>query len=167
MTKKLEELFNIASPESESSDLVQVENVELLKTAISNADTAIDKIDAALPGVRDLEATDNELDELADLAKNTFNNLVDLSMNVDPKLSGPILQSASTILGHAVTAKTAKIDKKLRMIDLQLKKARLDKTMANNSQSNNVIESEGMVMDRNDLIREILNSKPKNTSAHK
>lgn len=167
MTKKLEELFNIATVESESRDLVQAENVELFKTAINNADTAIDKIDAALPGVKDLEATDNELDELADLAKNTFNNLVDLSMNVDPKLSGPILQSASTILGHAVTAKTAKIDKKLRMIDLQLKKARLDKTTANNSQSNNVIDSEGMVMDRNDLIREILNSKPKNTSAHK
>lgn len=167
MTKKLEELFNIAPSESESKEPVPTQNVELFKAAISNADSAIDKIDAALPGVRDLETTDNELDELADLAKNTFNNLVDLSMNVDPKLSGPILQSASTILGHAVTAKTAKIDKKLRMIDLQLKKARLDKTMANNSQSNNVIDSEGMVMDRNDLIREILNSKPKNTSAHK
>jgi hypothetical protein len=58
-------------------------------------------------------------------------------------------------LGHAITAKQAKIDKKLRMIELQLKKARLDQT-ANKNQEDEPQSATGMVLDRNELIKTIL-----------
>lgn len=123
---------------------------------------AIDKIDAALPGVKDIETTDSELDHISDLAEKTFKDLVDLSMNVDPRFSGQILQSAGTLLGHALTAKQAKIDKKLRMVDLQIKKLRLDRMNANSAPETPVpVEGEGMVLDRNTLLREILNNQTK------
>lgn len=133
-----------------------------MQLTIQEVDLAIDKIDAALPGVKDIETTDSELDHISDLAEKTFKDLVDLSMNVDPRFSGQILQSAGTLLGHALTAKQAKIDKKLRMVDLQIKKLRLDRMNANSAPETPVpVEGEGMVLDRNTLLREILNNQTK------
>ena len=120
-----------------------------------------------MPGVRNLDTADAELDELADLAKDNFNELVNLAMNVDPRFSGVILQSASTLLGHAISAKTAKIDKKLKTVNLQLAKAKLDLQIEKNNASKapedgaeNAIDGQGIVLDRNALLSQILGKKP-------
>jgi len=62
----------------------------------------------SLPIVHDLDATDTDLDELSTLAKDKFNDLMDLGMNMDPRFGGVVFQTAGTLLGHAITAKTAK-----------------------------------------------------------
>ena len=123
-------------------------------------DQAIDKIDAALPYVKDLDVADSELDELAKLAKDKATDLIDLGMNVDPRFAGVILQTAGTLLGHSITAKTAKMDKKLKMIQLQLNKAKLDHQIAkdsNKDDENEPIDGKGMILDRNALLDQILN----------
>ncbi len=158
MTKKLEELFNLPSVDAE-----QVSAAESLadhKETIIAIDDAIDKIDAALPGVNSLDTADNELDELADLAKDKFEDLMDLGMQVEARYSGTIFQTAGVLLGHAITAKQAKLDKKLRMVDLQLKKLRLDqvakKEAANGDLPQEPVDGKGMILDRNELLRSIL-----------
>lgn len=161
MTKLLEDLLNlppmqdVIETEEVVPDLGITEEPTSLST-IAEINQAIDKIDIALPTVRDLDASDKEMDDLAALATNTFKDLMDLSFNVEPRFSGPIIQSASSILGHAVTAKMAKMDKKLKMIDLQLKKARLDKMSKEASSDDNVVNGKGVVLDRNTLLKEIL-----------
>jgi hypothetical protein len=61
------------------------------------------------------------------------------------------------MLGHAITAKTAKVQKKLKMIELQLKKAGLDqKQSANEKQIEATPIGEGKVLDRNELIKALL-----------
>ena len=127
-------------------------------------DAAINKIDAALPLVRDLEAGDQELDELATLAKDKAEDLIDLGMNVEPRFSGVILQTAGTLLGHAITAKTAKMDKKLRMIQLQLQKARLDHQISKDQKApaEEAVEGQGIVLDRNELLKTILGKHDEN-----
>lgn len=122
---------------------------------LEEIDTAIDKIDAALPRVRGLDATEREMDELADLAKEKFNDLMDLGMNMEARFSGTVFQTAGVLLGHAITAKQAKLDKKLRMIDLQLKKQKLDLQMKEDGKDK-PIEGQGTVMDRNSLLAAIL-----------
>lgn len=131
------------------------ENTEVL----SSVDQAIDKIDQALPSVKDLEAGDDELDELAEIAKEKVNDLIDLGMNMDPRFSGQIFQTASNMLGHAITAKTAKMDKKLKMIQLQLQKAKLDYQIEKDAKKGAEDEPEeatGMVIDRNELLRQLI-----------
>lgn len=164
MTKKLEELFNLPDPmPQDASPEETMANIETKQEIFAEIDTAIDKIDAALPTVRDLSASDAELDELATLAKDKFNDLMDLGMNMEARFSGTVFQTAGTLLGHAITAKQAKLDKKLRMVDLQLKKMRLDhqiKKDSGNSDDDNTIEGKGTLIDRNALLAEILN-KPK------
>jgi hypothetical protein len=158
MTKKLSELFDL--PDLPSTD--SAENSEVLQTiaenreAIARVDEAIDKIDIALPTVRDLEASDQELDELAELAKSSAQDLLDLGMNMDPRFGGVVFQTAGTLLGHAITAKTAKMDKKLRMVQLQLQKARLDHQMSKDNPDDQPINGQGVVLDRNELLNQIL-----------
>lgn len=159
MTKKLEELFNLPATEATPEEVEQTitENRDI----ITQVDQAIDKIDAALPTVRDLETGDNELDELAKLAQSKAEDLIDLGMNVEPRFSGVILQTAGVMLGHAITAKTAKLDKKLRMVQLQLQKARLDHQIKKDAGTpeEQAIEGQGVILDRNELLKQILNKK--------
>ena len=122
---------------------------------LEEIDTAIDKIDAALPMVRGLDATEHEMDELADLATQKFNDLMDLGMNMEARFSGTVFQTAGVLLGHAITAKQAKLDKKLRMIDLQLKKQKLD-LQTKEEGKEKPIEGQGTIMDRNSLLAAIL-----------
>jgi hypothetical protein len=151
MTKKLSDLFEL--PEEDIANLAKPipENAELITTeALSN----LEKIENALPQVRGLEASDNELDELAQMAVDSFKDLSDLGMQVDSRFSSEIFSVASNMLGHAITAKTAKLNKKLKMIDLQLKKAQLDQRIANKSEEiENTPMGTGQSLDRNELLK--------------
>ncbi len=116
MSKKLEELFDLASSdENELNEPIPGVAREITKEALSN----LEKIETALPTVRGLDASDREMDELSKKAETSFQDLMDLGMQVDSRFSGDIFSVASNMLNHAITAKTAKLNKKLKMIDLQ------------------------------------------------
>jgi hypothetical protein len=154
MTKKLEELFNLPAVEATPEETEQV--IADHRDLITDVDQAIDRIDAALPTVRDLETGDQELDELARLAQDKAEDLIDLGMNVEPRFSGVILQTAGVMLGHAITAKTAKLDKKLKMVQLQLAKAKLDYQIKKDAKEpvEAAVEGQGIVLDRNELLKQ-------------
>jgi hypothetical protein len=58
------------------------------------------------------------------------------------------------MLKNAIDAKTAKVDKKLKAVDLQLKKFKLDQDSPEDS--NDVLDGKGYVMlDRNELIKKL------------
>jgi len=163
MTKKLEELFDI-TPANEQ-DLTEEENTRVVESVtaddipqLQTALTNVDKIDAALPSVRDLETSDKEMDDIAQLAQDTFKDLMDLGMNVEARFSGEIFSNASRMLDTALSAKSAKINKKLRMVDLQLKKATLDARLAREAKANgeDTEDGDGQAVDRNQLLMEIL-----------
>ena len=163
MTRKLEELFDLP-PTTEEVDAA-VPSIAENRTAIQTLDAAIDKIDAALPAVRGLESTDTEMDELAGLATASYKDLMDLGMQVDSRFASEIFGVASNMLGHAITAKTAKLDKKLKMIDLQMKKVRLDQQQADKDpEGASAQQGQGHVLSRNELLERILG---KNQNAEK
>jgi hypothetical protein len=97
------------------------------------------------------------MDGLADLAKESYKDLMDLGMQVDSRYASEIFGVAGTMLGHAITAKTAKINKKLKMIDLQLKKAQLDQKLSSKTEEiENTPLGEGSILDRNELLKALL-----------
>ena len=156
MTKKLEELFEFDKL-NESAE-TEPTTVEQTRTAIAAIDTTIDKIDSALPAVRGLDASDQEMDELAAKATATFDDLMDLGMNIDSRYASEIFAVAGAMLGHALTAQTAKMNKKLKMIDLQMKKLKLDQDREDNPE---VETAHGQVLNRNDLLERLINNRPK------
>jgi hypothetical protein len=162
MTKKLESLFNLPPADEVEAEIPTAESIEAHRTEIAAIDEAIDKIDAALPTVRDLETADSEMDSLAELAQTKFEELMDLGMQVEARYSGTIFQTAGVLLGHAITAKQAKLDKKLRMVDLQLKKMRLDQTASKKEPEEDApVDGKGIVLDRNSLIAQIMSQSKK------
>ena len=159
MTRKLEELFDLP-PTEEEVDLA-LPDLPTNRQTLQALDEAIDKVDNALPAVRGLEATDTEMDELAGLATGTYKDLMDLGFQVDSRFASEIFSVASNMLGHAITAKTAKLDKKLKMIDLQMKKMRLDQQQqALDSKDPEGLAAaqtaHGVVLSRNDLLERII-----------
>ena len=159
MTKKLEELFDLPSSTDPEEDLVYTP--EQTQSIMTEIDDAIDKIDAALPGVRDLSSSDLEMDDLAKKATESFDELMTLGMNVDSRFAAEIFSVAGAMLGHALTAKQAKLNKKLKMIDLQLKKANLDAKLLDTDKAP-AQQGQGHVLDRNELLDRLLGDRKTN-----
>jgi len=167
--KKLEELFDLPrdlDPESqdEVDDIERDNDISNNLPILPESLETLDKIESALPAVRGLEASDAEMDDLAAKASESFDDLMSLGMQVDSRYASEIFAVAGTMLGHAITAKTAKLNKKLKMIDLQLKKARLDQTESADPKTPN---GEGRVLNRNDLLRTLLSSDTESTPVDK
>jgi hypothetical protein len=152
--KKLEEILNL--PESKKTikkaEKDQVAAAQPLLRDISE----FDKISSALPQVKGLgDISDNEFDALAQRATDAFDDLMDLGMNVEARYSGRVFEVAGTMLKNAIDAKAAKIDKKLKMIELQIKKEKLDKETP--TESVDISGTGVIVTDRNSLIEKLKN----------
>jgi len=159
--KKLEELFDL--PRSDELDSEEHSlSIDETKIALAEIDNAIDKIDSALPMVRDLQASDLEMDDLAKKATESFDELMSLGMNVDSRFAAEIFSVAGAMLGHALTAKQAKLNKKLKMIDLQLKKANLDAKLLDSDKAPAAQQGQGHVLDRNELLDRLLGDRKTN-----
>ena len=171
MTKKLEEILNLPNVKEAFANVDKKEqaraNKDKTREVQKNVDprtakaleatyAEFDKIEKALPQVKGLgELSDLELDKLAVEAEESYKNLMDLGMNVDSRYSGRIFEVASTMLRNAIDAKSSKIDKKLKMVELQLKKMKLDKD--GGSDTSEAVESEGFVIsDRNELMKKLM-----------
>jgi hypothetical protein len=98
------------------------------------------------------------MDELAEMATSSYKDLMDLGMQVEARFSSEIFNSAGTMLGHAITAKMAKLNAKLKRIDMQLKKAQLDMKLASKSEEIEATQiGEGQSLDRNELLKILMN----------
>ena len=159
MTKKLEDLLNLPS----SKEIVEETKINTAKAdmALKTQEPVIrdisefDKIAGALPAVKGLGAmADAEINEVADKAMAAYDDLMDLGMNVESRYSGRVFEVAGTMLKTSLDAKIAKFDKKIKMIDLQLKKEKLDRD--GSAGSNDIVNGTGYVVtDRNSLLEKL------------
>ena len=171
MTRKLEDILNLPNVKEAFKEVDKKEKDRKIQEvngapSTKNLDpqtqknlqksyAEFDKVAAALPQVKGLgELSDLELDKLAVEAEESYKNLMDLGMNVDSRYSGRIFEVAGNFLRNAIDAKSGKIDKKLKMIELQLKKQKLDQ---GNKDGGPIEESDGFVIsDRNELMKKLL-----------
>lgn len=157
MTKRLEEILNLP----ESKKIVKQEEKAAKKAEVAQPFirdmSEFDKISAALPQVKGLgDISDAEFDALAQRATDAYDDLMDLGMNVEARYSGRIFEVAGGMLKNAIDAKAAKIDKKLKMIELQLKKQKLDQDAAGPEEGGVNIQGDGVIItDRNSLLEKL------------
>ena len=160
MTKKLEDLFDLAEIDVEPEGEVEVGTaMEVSTQQLRELDTTLERIDAALPTVRDINTSDADLDRLSKMAEDGFNDLLELGMNVEPVRGGEILSTASSLLGHAISAKNAKVNNKLKVVQLQIQKARLDLQRLKANESDEPIDGDSTLLDRNSILAAILKEK--------
>lgn len=173
MTKKLEELLDLppieeleveVEPITRSKDEMLTEASEVLDALETS-----EKIDIALTTVTGLMAHDDEMDDIANKAINSYKDLCDLGLNVPDMHVGKIYEVASQMLKTAMEAKDSKVSKKLKILDLQIKKYKIDNDIkppasgGSGDGGGNEVE-----FDRNELLQHIVNSqKPDEDSSDK
>ena len=158
MTKKLEELLDLP----DSKEIIKQDQKKASKEVLAQQNETLrdiaefDKISAALPAVKGLgEMADTELNEVAQKAMDAYDDLMDLGMNVESRYSGRVFEVAGGMLKTSLDAKVAKLDKKLKMVELQLKKEKMDK---DGKPDEDMIQGEGyIVTDRNSLLEKLKN----------
>jgi hypothetical protein len=160
MTKKLEELLNLPESREIVDDARSTEKRKAKETAVIEQESTMrdiaefDKIASALPQVKGLgELADTELNDIAQRALDAYEDLMDLGMNVEARYSGRVFEVAGNMLKTSLDAKVAKLDKKLKMVELQLKKEKLDKE--DNSDGGMIDGKDYVVTDRNSLIERL------------
>ena len=157
MTKKLEELLNLP----ESKEIIDAEKSKAKVDAKKEHKETFreiaefDKIAAALPQVKGLgELADKELNEVAEKAMSAYEDLMDLGMNVESRYSGRVFEVAGQMLKTNLDAKNVKLQNKLKMVELQLKKEKQDKEGSIDGET--LVNGEGYVIsDRNSLLEKL------------
>ena len=159
MTKKLEEILDLPdSKEIIKSDREkEIQQVQQQQNETLRDIAEMDKITSALPAVKGLgEMADTELNEVASKAMDAYDDLMDLGMNGESRYSGRVFEVAGGMLKTSLDAKVAKIDKKLKMVELQLRKEKQDKDGKIDGES--IVQGEGyIVTDRNSLLEKLKN----------
>lgn len=158
MTKKLEEEFNLPPLEEvlgkdEEEVVPTIEETQNQIVEVQEAMSISDKINTAFKEIKGLETHETEMDDIGKKAIDSYEQLMNLGMNVSDMAAGKVFAEASNMLKIALEASDAKTKAKLQQIDLMIKKARLDKQTGND-----VEESKATVLDRNELLK-IINQK--------
>ena len=149
MTRKLEEEFNLPHLDEMESDEVSTDPVT--GHEIQDAITISEKINNALAEVRGMEAHDTEMDDIAKQAVDSYEQLMSLGMNMTDMAAGPVFNNAANMLKIALEAKDSKTTRKLKQIDLMLKKANLD--LRSKKDGADPEEVNATILDRNELLK--------------
>ena len=157
MTKKLEEEFNLPPiedvlPEAQENSNDEAFNAVATIDEVQEAITISEKIDNALAEVRGMEVHDSEMDAIAVEAMQSYQQLMSLGMNMTDMAAGQVFNNAANMLKIALEAKDSKVQRKLKQIDLMLKKARVDQT-AKKIGDSDAEEISSNTFDRNELLK--------------
>lgn len=153
---RIEDFFNL--PKEEKSDIavsyetVMEKSIEVIENMSLN-----DKLNNALLPVNELETHDKEMDDIANTAKTTFDDLMELGKHMPDQHAGKVFETAGTMLDIALRAKDSKTNRKLKMLELQLKKYKIDKDedTENNNKNNGLDRNEILALMKNKNIIDV------------
>lgn len=145
--KMLEETFDLPSMD-ESADEAEVPALEDVAAALEQAKD----LEKQFKKMDHYDQHDEEMDELAAMAIDAHKNLQDLGMNVEIRHAGEIFSSSSQMLKIAVDARNSKVDKKLRLLKLQLDKMKIDMAA---KKDGDAVEGTAVKLDRNELLKQL------------
>lgn len=158
MTRQLEEELGL--PPMEEHEDYDIEEHEAESASMLESLSTAEKLDNALTAVTGVDKHDSEMDEISGKALSSYEDLVELGKNVPPGQSGRIYEVAGQMLKHALDARNSKADKKIKLMELQLKKLKLEQDEGNGDS-----EAKGDQLDRNELLSLIRGSNKQETDA--
>lgn len=138
-----EEEFKL--PTEKTKDELFAETKEIYRSLSTS-----EKIDMSLTSVTGISDHDKEMDVIAHKAMETFTSLVSLGDNAPVKDSGKIYEVASTMLKTALDAKDSKVSTKLRLLELQIRKLRMDREHGDGDDDTG---ERTVTLDRNELMK--------------
>ena len=158
MTKKLEDLFNLPENTKIPKPKVTRTAKKTLAQDEEERDNAFGQMQEIIKGNHSKMdqfgvKSDIELDEIAQNAMDTYNQLIELGANVDSRYSARIFEVAGSFLKISLDAKTAKVNKVLRSAELEIRQGKTQGGMG----GNHTIGVDHVVSDRNSLLEKLRN----------
>lgn len=131
---------------------------------ICEEDISTEEIQTALTSAKDLKKSltiipdvlekETEIDEIADSASKYFEDIMDKAFNTEDRFAPELFNAANALLKTALDGKTAIINAKLKLLDLELKKQRAESSVKPTSHPEKEINSSGVtISDRNSLLK--------------
>ena len=152
MTRKLEEEFGLPHLDDDANTAESDQSYDIAELqTVEDAITISEKINSALAEVRGMEVHDLEMDTIALQAVESYEQLMSLGMNMTDMAAGPVFSNAAAMLKIALEAKDSKVSRKLKQIDLMIKKANLDAREKKPVPEEELITAK--VLDRNELLK--------------
>lgn len=161
MLKKLEDVLNIDNMcdniNEHTNDLGNEnidQNLDSQHIDIQQSKMMIDQaeeLDGLLSNITGLDQHDSEMDDIVAKAMNTYEELVHLGRNSPVMYSCKVYEVAGNLLKTAMDARDSKLSKKMKLIDMKLKKLKID---ADNKKKSNVGEDDDgdSSLSRNDIL---------------
>lgn len=146
---KLEEVLDL--PKLAIVDNVEEEPTEPTQEEVQEALQKAQDLENQLQKIDGYDKHDEEMDELAQMAIQAHKDLQELGMNVEIRHAGEIFSSSSQMLKIAVDAKNLKVEKKLRLMRLQLDKLRIDRMSKDEDEK--TINGQVTRIDRTELLK--------------
>lgn len=160
MTKKLEDELNMMTMKEALGKIDEVnDSEEPTQEEITHALANAKKINNQLGPMDQLKSTDNKFDEYSALAKASYQDLMELGMNVEDRVAGEIFSSAVSMLKNAITAQSQKANTRLKAVEIELKRIKLDYDMRKDNVRVVGEEDEFQVLDRNELHKRLSGDK--------
>lgn len=177
--KKLNDVFNL--PEEDDSDIDETVDIEEHKEPekdtitynIADFEPVISKANEISREIRDTENIDKDFDDLSKRSMEVFELLVDIGQNIEDKHVSDIFDVASKMMTNSISAKTHKMERKLKAINLEIQNHKADierqkldqkiKERAARGDDSKPIDgdSERILVSREDLIRQIIKENDK------
>jgi len=136
---KLEDTFGIAALEDSITPEGLLKQAQVLDTNFKQVDPS--------------ELHDEEMDEIAQLAMQYGKTLHDLGMSVEVKHAGEIFNASGNMLKIASDARNSKMEKKLKLMKLEMDRIKMDRTSPDKPELIN--QDQVTVLDRNQLLSQI------------
>ena len=140
---KLEDVFDL--PDMDSLAPPDANDIKQALEQANNLEKEFDQMNG-------YDQHDVEMDELAGLAIQAHKDLQELGMNVEVRHAGEIFSSSSQMLKIAVDAKNNKVEKKLKLLRLQLDKMKIDRQTA---PENTTLDGTAVALDRNEILKQL------------
>ena len=143
MSKKIIETLNLADEEVDTKEIKEAAR-ELTKDV---------KRDIALSVISedDLEDHDNKMNLYAQDAYMFAKEIYDVGMDVEPRHASEMFNAAANMMKIAMDAKSNKLDKRLKLYALQLKKQQIDAATKDPGMYQE-LDSGGVMANREDIL---------------
>ena len=159
MTKKLEETLNLASPEDlgieeVAEEVVEEKDVDALFEEVEHIkqDLAVaEQVDHELSNVGSLGKHDKEMDDIAMKALQSYKDLTDLSVTMTDNYIARVYEVSATMLKVALDARDSKANRKIKTLELQMKKMKLDSDLGS-EEGGSSESNKGNQFNRNEIL---------------
>ena len=134
--EQLQQAMAVINAETEGEEVIEVDSDYSIEDPtmpyvpseeeIRNALQTAQNMRTQLVQIPDVSEKEAEIDAIAESASGYFEDIMDKAFNAEDRFAPELFNAANSLLKTALDGKTAIINAKLKLLDLELKKQKLD-----------------------------------------